>query len=164
MGESDLEPDPRRRVPTLVWLLLGILLLLQLRRCCWVGSRWLPAYSGRIRRLREAILTGVLRQILEARIHLLAEMIVHFLQVIQIHLRLRIHLAIRTLARAHAYVYAVVGARICIDAFDHVANAQAAVLSVIRAHVQIRGDHEDLERRIQRRRLFVRAAVTTGLP
>jgi hypothetical protein len=24
MDESDLEPDPRRRVPTILWLLLGV--------------------------------------------------------------------------------------------------------------------------------------------
>ena len=27
MEDSDLEPDPRRRVPTILWLMLGLLLV-----------------------------------------------------------------------------------------------------------------------------------------
>ncbi len=27
MNESDLEPDPRRRVPTILWLMLGLALV-----------------------------------------------------------------------------------------------------------------------------------------
>jgi hypothetical protein len=27
MNQSDLEPDPKRRVPTLLWLMLGVVLI-----------------------------------------------------------------------------------------------------------------------------------------
>src|SRR5579864_6972411 len=112
--------------------------MLQIALHARLGLRLSVGISLRIARgsRRQSTLPLILGQLCEAVVHLLAQMIVHVLEIVDAHGNLRTTRAISALAADHAHIYVLIPVRRIVNSPDHRAGAEAASGAVALLHAE----------------------------
>src|SRR5208337_1935415 len=139
-------------------LLFGLvsLLLLGLQRATYVRiRRWRWNFPGRragIRSTWQTPLARIVRERLKSGIELFCELVLHFLQVVDVDHYCRAHAAIPPLAAGDAHAHLVVIIRGVIETGNDIPRGEFAILTVDGCHSEIARHHKKTPSRIKCRR------------
>src|SRR5262249_35910848 len=112
---------------------------------------------------RQAVLAGIIRQLFQSGIDVLAELVVHLLQRDDFQLRGGIDRAVTRLAAEDADADAAAIDHVVAGAQDDVARRQSAALTSGHCYIQVRRDDENALLGIESRRRYVAAGVSRGI-